>query len=133
MTKTLKPVWTIVDICGEKLQAVRPTRKQAREWNHEHNYGLGTIVKYIPAPAASKAPEPMPKPVAVLTDWIPCKTPPVRAGVYERLLADGLEAFQYWNGYAWCGLELTSSAAYRATDESNHQRGKWRGFTTEQA
>jgi hypothetical protein len=156
--ESLKPVWAIVDICGEKLQAVRPTRQLAREWNHEHNYGLGTIVKYIPAPVAPKAPKlkplngmskddarawlddlkapkPAPKPVAVLTDWISCDTPPVRVGVYGRDHGDcdPRACFQYWDGSSWGLVEYSPQEAYEsANEESRYQHGKWRGFTTPQ-
>jgi hypothetical protein len=136
MKNITKPVWAVVGgICGEKLQAVRPTRALAREWNHEHNYGLGSIVKYIPAPVTPKA-KPAPKAVSVLTDWISCDTPPVRVGVYERNDRNGLEkfgtVFQYWNGVCWGFYWGEPNKASPSDNRSGHQSGIWRGFTTPQ-
>jgi hypothetical protein len=95
------------------------------------------IVKYIPAPVAPKAPKPAPKPVAVFTDWISCKTPPVRIGVYLRRSLSGKEFFQAWNGEFWNCASTTAEDARRAMlkqprFKSLMTAGDYRGFTTPQ-
>jgi hypothetical protein len=136
MKNITKPVWAVVDIFGEKLQAVRPTRALAREWNHEHNYGLGSIVKYIPAPVTPKA-KPAPKAVPVLTDWIGVETPPVFVGVFEVTVPmsgdDDDKWFSFWNGCRWGSRELSVSDAFdNRTSPALGPVTSYRGFTTKQ-
>jgi hypothetical protein len=134
MSKSNKPVWVLFDAEG-RYWGPYPTRKQARDIAYEPG---DRIVKYIPAPVAPKAPKPAPKPVAVFTDWISCKTPPVRIGVYLRRSLSGKEFFQAWNGEFWNCASTTAEDARRAMlkkprFKSLMTAGDYRGFTTEQA
>jgi hypothetical protein len=134
MSKINKPVWILFSEKGRSWGPF-PTRQQARDIAYEPG---DRVVKYIPAPVAPKAPKPAPKPVAVLTDWIPCETPPVRVGVYERNDMRGLEkygtVYQYWDGCSWGPYcEYSERAAeLRHAYASVHQSGVWRGYTTPQ-
>jgi hypothetical protein len=130
MSKSNKPVWVLFDAKG-RYWGPYPTRQQARDIAYEPG---DRIVKYIPAPVAPKAPKPAPKPVAVLTDWISCETPPVRVGVYERDHQDGDKRtwFQKWDGEHWCMTSTFAGGAEEYSGRSSYQGGKWRGYTTPQ-
>jgi hypothetical protein len=131
MSKINKPVWILFDSDG--CGWVYAARQEARDLKLNRSE---RIVKYIPAPVAPKAPKPAPKPVAVLTDWIDCDTPPARPGVYQREeVAVSPWFFQNWNGREWglfAGTPIDAAAKYNTSHRSIRQYGKWRGFTTPQ-
>jgi hypothetical protein len=127
MKNITKPVWLVFDKFGEAWGPY-PSRQRARAKSSPGE----KIIKYIPAPVTPKA-KPAPKAVSVLTDWIPCETPPVRVGVYERNLGDGHGfVFQRWAGEHWCSICLSADVAARDVVRSNYQGGHYRGFTTPQ-
>jgi hypothetical protein len=67
------------------------------------------------------------------TRWIPCTTPPVRIGVYERRFNIGGQpriGFSRWDGSRW-GLMRGSVAAADGENECAWQVAwqHWRGIT----
>jgi hypothetical protein len=133
MSKTVKHFWVLFGEYGD-FHGAFDSRKEARDVQVPGE----RIVKYIPAPVAPKAPKlkplngmskddarawlddlkapkPAPKPVAVLTDWISCETPPMWVGVFEVDVPgkDGAADrwFSFWNGLRWGSRELSVGGA----------------------
>lgn len=95
-----------------------------------------TMKKLIAASCDGRIPPVMPVEQAIgyapsaeplLTDWIPCTTPPVREGVYQRDIPSHGAQFAHWDGKKWGLWGRNVEEAMEWSTHHSHFEVRWRG------